>query len=337
MRTLKTHIRMHVCTGTHIHTETHAYRYTHVCTYTHTCAHVCIYTLTYIHTHAHRCTHLFQSQGSPQTSRPFSFPPVTSPSTSHSSHRRNLQILEMSLFMDPCFSPSETGTRALGSSGCPGSQLVCSAAPQPAGSRAHHCPDGPLGSGLVPAAPTWTLPLSLQTPASPRPRVPAPGRASPASGPEGCCSTGQAERPGPGAESLHLQSSHLQATGGLNAQPGGPSPTRGTQASPGHGTHRGSGVVGPGRQTGQHAERQGLLRAKDPGRRVTGAWEIPLSLRSAPPSPLSHPFPAASRRKPCRALRTSPWTYPLAAWCPSRLLQRQPPGPGGGGGSLGHC
>lgn len=189
-----------------LNTQTRTHLYTHVHTYTHAYAHTCTYT----HSHIYAPMHTpFLTSGEPSDLQTLQLP------TRHLRHLLPPQKESADLRNGPLHGPVSlrvcpARTRGLCSSGCPGSQLVCSAAPQPPGSRAHHCPDGPLGSGLVPTAPTWTLPLSLQTPASPHPRVPAPGRAL---WPAALAAAGRPNTTARSqAESLHLQSSHPQAS-----------------------------------------------------------------------------------------------------------------------------
>lgn len=216
----------HICAHTtHTYKRIRAHVHTHTLVYIQMCTHVCAHVCMCAHTYTHPCTHISDLKGTFRPPDPSAFHLLPPPSPSYSFHRRNLQILEMSLFMDPCFTPSVTGTRDLCSSGCPSSQLVCSAAPQSAGFCARHCPDGPLGSGLVPCCSKLNPALELQTLASPCPVCRPQGEplqpaALAAAG--GCCvplakQNGQVSGP-----SLCIyRAATCRPAGGLNAEPDG--------------------------------------------------------------------------------------------------------------------
>lgn len=132
----------HAQTGTHAHTcmHTRSHMYTRTCARTHT---------------------PYPNLGEPPAVQTLQLSTMSSPpSPSRSPRRRHLAKLKNEHLQGPLFLSSCAPTRAPRSSASPGTnatnQVVCSAAPRPPGSRAHRWTAHCLGSGTVPAAPTWT-------------------------------------------------------------------------------------------------------------------------------------------------------------------------------------
>lgn len=208
----------------------------------HTCSHM--------YTRTCACTHTpYPNLGEPPAVQTLQLSTKSSPpSTFRSPHRRHLAKLRNKHLQGPLFLSSCALTRAHSSSASPGTnatnQVVCSAAPRPPGSCAHHWTAHSLGSGTVPAAPPGPDPgppgPSKPLPnGGPAPGDPSLGRAATAgsSRKAACVSQAKQNRPGLRAESLHLQSC-LPETGrtGLDVEPGWePSQTCSAQAMPGQG------------------------------------------------------------------------------------------------------
>lgn len=249
----------HAQTGTH----------THACTHAHICTHV----------HVHARTHLIHTWGSPQPSRPCSFPP------SHLHHLLSdlpaggiWRNLETNTYRDP-FLSSCALTGAHRSSTSPGTnatnQVACSAAPRPPGSCAHHWTAHSLGSGTVPAAPPGPDPgppgpcptvvrLRETLPLAEQPQLAAaekllvfhkPSRTGQVSGPSLCIYRAACLRLGGLGSIWSLDGGHHRHAA--------PRPCQAKEAYPGS-------RVGPGRQT-RHEE---TGASGGEGLRSQGRWHL---------------------------------------------------------------